>query len=209
MNLSIVSVTAACSDDIAITVEISDGERSCKQRLIISTEIYAKMQLCKGDIDRDTYDYLSAEASAYAAFKRALFILGYGACSKKTLVSKLVQKGFSREYSTEAAERAEHGGYLDDTSAATRQAECMASKLWGEKRIRAGLMQKGYGKEAVDRAMFALEDGGLSFDENCLLLMRRKFDTLPQDRAEMQKIISSFVRYGYTVSQIKGALERF
>ncbi len=209
MKIFVISVSAGGTDELIVTLEVSNGEHSCREKLVISTDVYTKMSLCRGECDIESYEYLKEEAQVHSAFKRAMFILGYGACSKKALVRKLVQKGFPAEYAAQAVERTVQNGYLDEKSSAARQAECMAAKLWGESRIRSALFQKGYEKEAIDNAMFALEDSDIDFEESCLELLRKRYDALPDDRKEIQKLISSLVRYGYTISQIKSACNKF
>ncbi len=209
MKLSIASVTSGGADRIVVVVEISDGVHTDREKFLISTDIYTKMKLCRGQCDIETYECLQTEAEIYAAFNRALYILGYGACSKKALIHKLVHKGFTRKYAEQAAERAEQNGYIDDKAAAARTAELMAEKLWGAQRIRAGLAQKGYDKSAVDYAMYALEDSEIDFEANCLTLLQKKCDRLPEDRKAREKLTAALMRYGYTISQIKWAYAKF
>lgn len=208
MNISIASICAASGDDIAICVLVSNTDKSQREKFVISADAYTRMGLSKGEIDTDTYEALEREAGVNAAFKRAVAILGYGGCSKRALVSKLLQKGFGREYALEAAERASALGFIDDTQNACREAERCVAKLWGEARIRACLIQKGYSSSAVEQALCALEDDGVDFEENCRQLIDKKYPVIPKERAEKQKLVAALVRYGYTLSQIKSALSK-
>ena len=143
---------------------------------------------------------------AYGHAQRAIYLLGFSASSRRALYKKLVSKGFDPEYSRIALDRLSDNGLLCEADSAIREAEKCASKLWGEERIRAALFEKGYSDESISTAFFALEDSGVDFDENCLSLIKKKYSSLPTDKKELQKIISSLMRYGYSLSQIKRAI---
>ena len=53
---------------------------------------------------------------------------------------------------------------------------------------------------------FAFEDNGVDFDKNCDLLVKKKYSRIPTDKKELQKIIAALMRYGYSLSQIKRAI---
>ena len=206
MEISVISICAASGDDIAVCVSVSNGEQTQKEKFVISAEAYTRMGILKGECDARTYEMLEWEAGVNSAFRRAMAILGFGACSKRMLVSKLLQKGFEKEYAVAAAERADGLGFIDDCENARREAEKCVSKLWGEVRIKASLAQKGYGSDAVESALCALEDDGVDFLENCRELIAKKYPVLPTERNEKQKLVASLMRYGYTLSQIRSAL---
>ena len=210
MQIAVTSVAASGADDILVGVEMRDREHLQKERFLISTELYADLQISKGECSRELYELLESESKIYAAYKRGLYVLGFGACSEKMLVSKLVAKGFEREASRIAAERIRERGFLSEENNARREAERLAAKLWGETRIRAQLCSKGYDSDSVDDALFALEDSGVDFEDNCIKLVESKCKAkkLPSDRSELQKLIASVMRYGYSASQVKHALSQ-
>ena len=166
MQIEICSLSAAGEDEIAVSIEMRAADRSEKRRLVIPSEIYIELGLAKGECSRELYDTLEREAEIYTAYRRGLAILGYGACSKRMLTSKLISKGIDRSIAGIAVEKIESRGYIAEDASARREAERCAAKLWGESRIRAHLNSKGYGKDAVDDAMFSLEDAGVDFVEN-------------------------------------------
>ena len=120
--------------------------------------------------------------------------------------SKLISKGIDRCIAPIAVERIEARGYIAEDASARREAERCAAKLWGESRIRAHLNSKGYGKDAVDDAMFSLEDAGVDFEENCVKLVESKCKCIPTDRLALQKLVASISRYGYSLSEVKNAI---
>ncbi len=208
MRISVVSLTAGGSDEIRVCFELTEGDNVSKESFIISTRAYTQLEISKGESDREVYEAVEREAQIYSAFKRGMYILGFGACSKKLLVSKLCAKGFAADVSREAAERIAQRGYIDENENARREAEMCCAKHWGESRIRAKLTERRYSREAIDQALFFLEDSGVDFDENCKRLIDKRYGAIPSDRGELQKLIASVCRQGYTVSQIKGACAR-
>ena len=206
MQIEICSLSAAGEDEIAVSIEMRAADRSEKRRLVIPSEIYIELGLAKGECSRELYDTLEREAEIYTAYRRGLAILGYGACSKRMLTSKLISKGLDRSIAGIAVEKIESRGYIAEDASARREAERCAAKLWGESRIRAHLNSKGYGKDAVDDAMFSLEDAGVDFEENCVKLVESKCKCIPTDKLAMQKLIASISRYGYSLSEVKNAI---
>ena len=205
MRLEVVSLAAGGADEITVTFEMSDGERASKVRLLLPTEAYMRLDITKGECSTELYEQAEREAETYSAYKRGLYILGYGQCSERMLISKLAAKGHQRAAAERAVEQLRSAGYIDENSSALREAERCAAKLWGESRIRAALAEKRYSGEAISNALYALEDGGLDFDENCRKLIAASYPEIPTDRAQMQKLVAAVCRKGYGVSQIKAA----
>lgn len=206
MRLEIISFGAGSGDDIYVCFALGEGKNTEKRRFLVPNSFYVDMSLAKGECSTEIFDAIEHEAEVYAAYKRALSVIGYGACSERRLVSKLVEKGFSKEIAQAAVERAAENRLVCEDDNAIREAEICASKLWGAVRIRAHLCARGYSAEAIDAAMFSLEDGGVDFSQNCVKLIKNKYRTLPRDRAELCKLVASMQRYGYSIGEIKASL---
>ena len=205
MQIEIVSFSAAGEDEIAISVELCEGENSERRRLVLPSSAYADMRLCRGECSEELYDAIESESKIYAAYKRGLYILGFGTCSERMLVSKLISKGFDKTVSRAAVARLSQKGFISEGDGALREAERCVAKLWGASRIRAHLSSKGYGIDAINKAMFALDDAGVDFLANCIKLIDTKCKVLPSDRGELQKLIASICRYGYSLGEVKAA----
>ena len=206
MTFNVTSVSAGGIGEIIVSFDVREGEKRSVSRFLISDDAYTKLSLTVGMSDMLTYEAVEREAYIYGAYKRAIYLLGFSASSRRALYKKLVSKGFDPEYSHIALDRLSDNGLLCEADSAIREAEKCAAKLWGEERIRAALFEKGYSDESISTAFFALEDSGVDFDENCLSLIKKKYSSLPTDKKELQKIISSLMRYGYSLSQIKRAI---
>ena len=206
MEAYITSVAAGGLGEIIVTFELRDGEKRCTSRFLISDSAYTELSLSVGISSSYVYDAVERESRIYAAYKRALYLLGYASSSKKALHRKLVSKGFDAEFSALALERLEANGLLCESDSALREGEICLQKLWGPERIRAHLKEKGYSDESVNSVFFAFEDNGIDFDENCALLVKKKYPQIPTEKKELQKAIAALMRYGYSLSQIKRAL---
>ena len=205
MNIRVLSLTAAGSDGVSVCFEIDGGERRERKNFVISTDALIRLGIQKGESSPDICDQAEREARIYSAYNRGLNILGYGRCSKRMLVAKLIAKGEDRSASLEAVECIEERGFIDEAAGAEREAEIAVGKLWGERRIRAYLAERKYPSEIIDQAIFTLEDNGLDFDVLCRKAVEKRYKRIPTDRVEMQKLIASICRLGYSVSQVRSA----
>ncbi|MBQ8850145.1 MAG: regulatory protein RecX [Clostridia bacterium] len=209
MTVSVLSVSARGSDEIAVTFEISEGELRQRARFLLSSRAFADLRLTVGECDRSVFDAASEAAELYSAVKRGLFILGYGSCSKKDLCRRLVMKGIPREVANAAVNELAADGFINERADAEREAERCVSKLWGRKKITAHLYNKGYSEEAVKGALYALEDSGVDFSELCAERLRRAYDSLPDDPKDIQRVMAALARCGFSGSEIKTAMRIF
>ena len=202
---SAVAVNSGAEINVTFLIQSEDGENSQRQSLLISSKQYLVLGISKGECSAELFDEAERSAEIWSAVKKGMSVLGYGACSKKALRAKLTGKGFSKDVAAEAVDELEAMGLLNEKGDAHREAQRSACKLWGKKRIVAGLYEKGYSPEAVRFALLALEDEETDFVLNCRSLIRKKYGTLPNDPVERKKAISSLLRYGYSLSEIKEA----
>ena len=208
MEAYITSVSAGGLGEIIVTFDLRDGEKRSTSKFLISDGAYAELSLSVGISSAYVYDAVERESRIYAAYKRALYLLGYTSSSKRALQRKLILKGFEAEFSALAIERLEANGILCEADFALREGELCLQKLWGPERIRAHLKEKGYTDESVGSVFFAFEDNGIDFDENCALLVEKKYPHIPSDKKDLQKAIAALMRYGYSLSQIKRAFRK-
>lgn len=207
MEIRITAVSARSGgEEFEVCFELSNGEHAEKRSLMISSSQYLVLCPQQGVCDEQTFDEIKYASDVWCATKRGIFILGYGACSEKALAAKLVSKGFGRDIAAEAVRAIVAKGLLRPADDAARAAEKMAKKLWGKRRIISALYEKGYSAEAVSKAIFALEDGGVDFEENCKRLAREKYSATELDVGEQTKVYSALSRYGYSSSEIKSAI---
>ena len=195
-------------EEIVITFALTsdDGQNTERQSFTLSSKQYLILSPAKGESDTDTFDAVASAAQVWQATKRGIYILGYGACSEKALLSKLIAKGFERHIAREAVDELVARGLIRAADDASREAQRQAAKLWGRSRIVSALYEKGYSAEAVNAALDSLEDAGIDYVKNCRALISKKYRDLPSDPKERSKMIAALARHGYSMSEIKQAL---
>lgn len=207
MNVSITSVSARSGgEEFEVCFELGDGTHVDKRALIISSSQYLVLCPERGASNERVFDEIKYASDVWSATKRGIFILGYGACSERALMMKLVSKGFDRDIAEEAVGEIVAKGLLRTADDATRTAEKMAAKLWGERRIISALYEKGYSAADVSVAVQALRDGGIDYEQSCKRLVQKKYKDTPADPASQAKLYSALSRYGYSSSEIKAAI---
>jgi SOS response regulatory protein OraA/RecX len=208
MIVFITALSVYGTDEIAVSIEISNGEHTQKERLVISSAQCADLGLRYGEADKRTYEAVLYASQIHTAVKQGLSILSYGICSENALIRKLISRGNSREIAEIATEELKQNGYIDQDSDAAREAERGAIKLWGKLRITASLREKGYSDDSIRYALTYLRASGVDYVENCADLIRRRWGDIPSDPAERKKMVAAVMRYGYTTDEIRAACRR-
>lgn len=168
-------------------------------------ELVDALPLENSEIDEDEYCELETAAEVTSAVKKGLTVLSFGSNSEAMLVLKLRRRGVKREYAEQAAAYLKKHGYINENGDAEREVERCLRKHWGLIRILAHLKSKGYDDQIVNVAeeMLSNED----FSAHCAKLISLNYSELPTDVKEKRKMISSLVRYGYTMSEIENAID--
>ncbi len=205
MIIFVTALSVHGTDEIAVSLEISNGDHMQKERLVISSAQCADLAIKYGNIDERQYDDILFASQIHTAVKQSLSILSYGICSENALIRKLISRGNSREIAELATEELKKNGYIDQDEDAAREAERGAVKLWGKIRITASLREKGYSDDSIRYALTYLRASGVDYIENCSTLIRRKWVEIPSDPAERRKMVAAVMRYGYTSDEIRAA----
>ena len=208
MRITISALVALNSgNEICVYAEISNGENTERKKLVLLTEQYSLLKIKKGEITSDQFDEIERASLICSAYKKGLNLLGYGACSEKSLYYKLKTRGFENDICSEAVAKLSQCGYINESNDARREAERCIAKLWGRKRIISHLYSKGFGDEAVKDVYDLLAE--TDFTENCKKLIlrdhKRQLALAESDEKEKQKLFAALVRMGYSFSEIKEA----
>ena len=192
---------------IGIEIELRDGENTEKKVFHLLSSQYSSLSPSKGEITEDLYETI-AEASRFCdAYTKAMNILAFAPCTEKALILKLRRRGFEADLATAVAHEMAIKGYISDSDTAERELERCLAKKWGPRRITAHLHSKGYDDDTLILIEDAMEN--VDFGELCFELAQKKYDEIPEDPRERQKIIAALSRYGYSMSDIKYALSKF
>lgn len=191
---------------LQISIEIKYGENIEKKSFKILAEQYLSLRPSNGEISREDYELLEKASQVCDAYLRGLNILSFGSNTPRTLILKLRRRGFDEATAQTAVQMITDNGYISGDEL-SREVERCLSKLWGRRRILAHLHTKGYEEEAISDADRELDN--IDFGENCLRLLWKKYDDIPSEPKERQKIVASMLRYGYSMSEIKFAISKF
>ena len=206
MKIKIINAAALESGGICIKILISDGEHSERKSLVVSEEDFADLGLCAGaDLSTDVYEQLDAAAEHFEAVRRGIYLLSYGANSRQSLAIKLRRRGYDKQLAEDVAGELYRRGYINECADAEGVIRACLARKYGKKRIIAKLHERGYDNEVIFRAFDNF--GEIDYTANCAELIRKKYKYLPEERAELDKLIGALVRYGYSYGEIKGALE--
>lgn len=210
MKITIEKITPIREGEaVVVSLSLSDGvhEEKCKRE--IATDLFFEMgfPMSAGDgieIDREKYEAIDDASELTAAIIKGASLIGFAENTKRTLVSKLISRGFSKDISLRATDYLEKVGYIDEKSQAGELFSDLAEKrLYGPSRIRNELYRKGFADEAIENAMQTEVD----FDR---ILAERIEKTINledfAERTKRQRIIASLMRYGFSVGNIKNAL---
>ncbi len=205
MKIEIVSCIAVSEGrEVELVIETSEVYKMNTYRLTVSRESFDRLGLSEGIIDRDTWRAVKREEEKYRATKKAMDILAFGRNSRRMLALKLRHRNFPSDICDEVAELLCEKGYIREDEDVVREAEGCVKKQWGMRRILMHLHERGYDNQAMGAAKEYLAE--VDFAEVCAELIRDKFGELPRDTAERQKMISSLVRYGFSMTEIKNAM---
>ncbi len=181
------------------------GEKE-RLRLYLLIEQYAELKPREGSIPRACAEELLVAGRLCDAVKRGVRLLQYGDRSARQLAYRLTTKGITREDAARAVAYLVEKGYIREDDTARLRAEQNVRKLRGPRRIREDLRANGFSDDAVAEAMASLEN--VDFEESCVALIRKKYRTVPDDRAERQRMIASLTRMGYDYELVRAAMRR-
>lgn len=210
MKITIEKITPIREGEaVVVSLSLSDGVHEEKCKCEIATDLFFEMgfPMSAGDgieIDQEKYEAIDDASELTAAIIKGASLIGFAENTKRTLVSKLISRGFSKDISLRATDYLEKVGYIDEKSQAGELFSDLAEKrLYGPSRIRNELYRKGFADEAIENAMQTEVD----FDR---ILAERIEKTINledfAERTKRQRIIASLMRYGFSVGNIKNAL---
>ena len=134
----------------------------------------------------------------------ALRILEKRDVSRKMLLDKLTEKGFSAEDAAEVADWLCGLGVVNDERFAGLVVRHYAAKGYGERRIREELYRRGIDRELWDTAMEEMPETDGTIER--LLSARLRGDASPEN---LRRIQNQLLRRGYFWDSIREATERY
>lgn len=182
--------------------------------LTLSAEVLAESGLRAGqEITPQLLDEVKQASDRRRARERALYLLESRSHSQRELFEKLC-RSVPEDIAQEVTGRMVELGLVDDESYARRWAAMLwREKKYGPRRIRQGLIQKGFDRELIDQVLEEMDDSFVQEETAGQLeeLIRRKYaryltDGDPKGR---NKTVNALLRLGYDYEQIRTALRNF
>ncbi len=200
---SIVAVDCILSGN---DVRVEKGRECHSRSFYLLPEDYACLELVPGPLDAFMLEELKRLDEKCRALRTSRRLLEFSSNTEAGLVTKLRQRGFSKQASEFAASLCAEEGAIDETRDAIRAAELIVKKGRGLLRVIPELRQKGYGNEAVDAALGYLSE--VDFSELCRKVIASKWKRFPEEPDARRKAVASLLRLGFTGADIKNALKK-
>lgn len=184
-------------DKIHISI---DGE----YRLTVDELYFASLYLKDGQkISEEDYAALEETVNIRRAYNCAVSLLSRRDHSKKELLRKLREKGYT-DGAEAAIEKLEESGYIDDERFCRMYAsELVRLKGYGKRRVEQELSFKG-----VDRDIIRSVLDEILFDTDKLsVIIKRKYLSKMSDEKGRRKAFDALVRLGYTYGEIREAIK--
>ena len=207
MKYFIKNISHSSTATILIRIYIQDdNERFQVRELYCLTELLDSIPEVGQYFCNEQYDELESVAKKTEAIKKGFSILSYGANSPHALKVKLIKRGIEPAIATFAANYLTEHGYIRVESDALRMAERCFKKNWGLSRILAYLKSRGFD----DQTLFNVEEyySDVDFSLSCEAMILSNYDSLPTTLKDKSKMINSLTSYGFTVAEIKQAINR-
>ena len=192
--------------EVQVQVLLENGEHREQRSLLLTMEQYCELRPAKGQISEELYDRMEAASELCRALRSGENLLSYGSNSVQMLTRKLMQRGYSREVAMSAAERLASIGLIDEGRDLRREVEKCLRKLWGQKRISAHLWSRGFAGDTLSHLPELLSE--VDFVAGCEALIRKHYGDVPSQPEEQKRMIASLARYGYSLSEIRAAMEK-
>ena len=175
--------------------------------MLVSEEQYLRFEIGEGDeIDDERFLSIREEMLFDNARRTAFSILSCGENNKKSLINKLQAKGYSYELCKNISIYMENRGYINERKQIGLLCEAYLRKKYGKLKIINELVVKGYQREDVmEYVSKALKD--VDFSANCAYIIENKYDPMPTFGDELKKMMGALMRYGYTIMDIKRAID--
>lgn len=156
------------------------------------------------EITEEELTELLCSVSFRRAYNKALDYLSRRPYSEKELAKKLREKDFPDEAIEGVIARLRELSLLNDEHYAEILAEQLYNnKHYGTRRILQELALRGVSREIAQNAVEALDKDDVN---SIILLLERKFHDKIKDEKGKQRTINTLLRYGYSFSDVKQAL---
>lgn len=156
------------------------------------------------EISDDELASLKGEAGFRSAYEKGISYLSARAYSEKEIYDKLKMK-FGADASRRAVDKMLRYGYLDDEEFCRQYTQYLfETKKYDLKRISYELRRKGIAAEIAENTLKSLDNEPI---QRIIDMLRTKYQKNLDSPKETKRLVSRFVRMGYSFGDIKRAFE--
>lgn len=159
------------------------------------------------EFSQQTEGHYTERSEFRKARERAMIFLSYADYTKKSMIEKLTDCGFDDEAVEYAVSYLIDRKYIDEKkylkSICTYFAE---KKKYGRNKIIASLHTRGFSSEILSENLYEILSE-FDFLQICLYHIEKTKNLDLSDKKSRDKLIASLVRKGFTLSEIKEAIQ--
>lgn len=195
--MRVTSLKQTTSEHVTV---IFEDESEVKTTLGTVTEL----RLFQGrELDDRDMDILRRESKRALSREKALELVSQRQMSARELLKRLRDKGADEETADYCVQWIVERGLIDEERYAAAVVRHYAAKGYGEGRVRQELMRRGVPRELWGDALGQMPEDTSKLDR---IVASRLRD--PDDRDAVRKLSASLFRRGFSVEEIREALER-
>ncbi len=160
----------------------------------------------KSEIDDEELAELKGSVNSRRAYNKAIDLISRREHSRKELITKLSQRGYT-DVAQEVADKLQESGYLDDERFANMYAqELKLRRNFGKRRISQELYMKGIDRDIIYEVLENLEE---SPQEEIMDILSRKYPHCLEDEKNKTRAFNALIRLGYSSYDIRSALREY
>lgn len=159
------------------------------------------------ELSQSELDRCIMESGFTKALGKAFDMLSRKPYSRKELADKLSQSGYDEAIVFEVAQELESLGYINDADYAALFLEHCTSKMWGKKKIRYEMKQKGLSDEIIAEVLGALDDNDTEAEMTDMILARYRGEDMTDIKTKA-RITRYFASRGFDFAMIDKAIRK-
>ena len=128
--------------------------------------------------------------------------------SRVELQRRLERRGYAPDTATDAVDRLQARGWVDDTRLAEDLAQRRLSHGYGRRRVLADLVSRGVDAETVNRTAAALGEGQADAVRIAADRLRRGHSGPLTDPGEVRRLAAALQRRGFDMADIRAVLRQ-
>ncbi len=144
---------------------------------------------------------------AVKAREKAMVLLNFADYTESAMYERLLKYGYSPEVCAKTVAYLISRKYIDEQKYFERFFEYTASKkYYGKSKIIMAARQKGFSRETIDENFRVLSED-TDFAGLCAEFIKKSRKVDIEDKKSREKLIASLSRRGYSIGEIKQAIE--